>query len=198
MPWILVVEDAAGEAVLRRLLSDLAPTWAIEFVDNCRGVDRMRSRFVRYRNASHVVPHLLLADLDRHECPMALMRAWKACSEPPRLLLRVAVREVESWLMGDRAGVAAWLQIVEKRVPAAPEAEVDPKARLLNLARGSRSRRLAGEFCPAPGSRASQGPLYNDHVSRFVRSQWNLDAARRAVPSLERACRRIVEVAGKT
>lgn len=198
LQWILVVEDAAGEAVLRRILRELAPTWTVQFVDDCRGVDRMRARFARYRTASYVVPHLLLADLDRHECPLALLQAWRAMSESPRLLLRVAVREVEAWLMSDRAGVAEWLQIPANRVPAAPESEPDAKAALLRLGRRSRSRRLASELCPAPGSDASQGPLYNDHVTRFVRDQWSLDAARSTAPSLDRACRRILDVASSS
>lgn len=192
-PCVLVVEDVAGEVALRRLLRDLAPTWAVHLVDNCRGVDRMRLRFPRYRQASHVMRHVLLADLDRRPCAPELLHAWNARSEPRRLMVRVAVREVEAWLLGDRAGVAGWLQVPTARIPAAPETEIDPKAALLALGRRSRSRRFASEFCPEPGSSASQGPLYNDHVARFVRDHWNLAAARRAVPSLERACRRIQE-----
>lgn len=153
----------------------------------------MRLRFPRYRQASHVMRHLLLADLDRHPCPPALLNAWGARSEHARLMLRVAVREVEAWLLGDRTGVASWLQVPAVRVPAAPEAEPDPKAVLLALGRRSRSRRFASEFCPAPGSSASQGPLYNAHVGRFASEQWNLAAARRVVPSLDRACSRISE-----
>jgi len=181
---------------MRRLIRELAPRWTVSLVDKCGGVDRMRSQMPRYRQASHVMRHLLLADLDRHSCPPALLSAWGARSEPRRLMLRIAVREVESWLLGDRAGVAGWLQVPAVKVPAQPEAEADPKATLLALGRRSRSRRFASEFCPAPGSSASQGPLYNAHVSRFVNDHWNLAAARTAVPSLERACLRIVEWAG--
>jgi hypothetical protein len=195
-PWILVVEDAAGEAVLRRLLADLAPHWHVEFTDVCGGVDRIRSRLVQYRQASHVYPHLLLADLDRHRCPSALLAAWSARSEPPRLMLRVAVREVEAWLLADRGGTADWLQVPATKIPVDPEAESDPKATLLGLAKRSRSRRFALEFCPKPGSAASQGPLYNAHLRRFVREEWDPRSARAVAPSLDRACRRIAEWAG--
>ena len=196
MEWILVVEDAASEAVLRRLLADLAPAWTVALVDNCGGAAPMRSRLPRYRNASHVLPHLLLTDLDNADCASALMAAWGVVSEPPRLLFRVAVREVEAWLMGDRAGTAAWLQVPATKVPMQAEAQPDPKQTLLALGRASKSRRLRAEFCPAPGSSASQGPLYNDHIKRFVQQDWNLAAARAAVPSLNRACSRITELAG--
>ena len=106
------------------------------------------------------------------------------------------MREIEAWLMGDRAGTAAWLQVPATKVPMQAEAQPDPKQTLLALGRASKSRRLRAEFCPAPGSSASQGPLYNDHIKRFVQQDWNLAAARAAVPSLNRACSRITELAG--
>ena len=193
---ILVVEDAASEAVLRRILADLAPAWTVALVDNCGGATPMRSKLQRYRNTSHVLPHILLTDLDNAECASALMAAWGVVSEPPRLLFRVAVREIEAWLMGDRAGTAAWLQVPATKVPMQAEAQPDPKQTLLALGRASKSRRLRAEFCPAPGSSASQGPLYNDHIRRFVQQDWNLAAARAVVPSLNRACCRISELAG--
>lgn len=195
MDWVLAVEDAPGEAVLRRMFAELAPAWRVYLVDNCGGAAPMRAKLPRYRNASHSVPHIVLTDLDNAACASALMAAWGAASEPPRLLFRVAVREVEAWLMGDRSGTAAWLQVPATKVPVQPEAQPDPKQALLALGRVSKSRRLRAEFCPAPGSSASQGPLYNHPIGRFVRERWNLAAARAAVPSLDRACRRISELA---
>jgi hypothetical protein len=189
------VEDAPGEAVLRRVLAELAPDWAVALVHDCGGFGRIRARLDRYRNASHVYPHLLLTDLDARSCPVDLLEEWRVRSQPPRFLFRIAVREVEAWLMADRHGVAHWLQISLNKIPQVPEAEIDPKARLISLARGSRSQRLASEFCPAPGSKASQGPLYNARITEFVRGVWSLDAAREAAPSLERACHRILELA---
>ena len=100
--WVLVVEDVPGEAVLRRLFAELAPAWTVTLVDDCGGFGRMRARLPGYRNASHVYPHLLLTDLDAYACPSALMADWGVQSEPPRFLFRVAVREIEAWLMGDR------------------------------------------------------------------------------------------------
>jgi hypothetical protein len=192
-PWVLVVEDAAGEAALRRLIGELAPRWTIELVIDCGGVDRMRGELPRYRQSSYVLPHLLLADLDRHPCAGALLEAWNVRSERPRFMLRVAVREVEAWLLGDRRGVAEWLSVPAHRIPATPETEPDPKGALLGLGRRSRSPRFASEFCPKPGSAASQGPLYNEHVRRFVRERWDPQAARANAPSLDRACKRIAE-----
>lgn len=192
---ILVVEDAPGEAALRRVVAAAAPQWSVYGVIDCKGSGKIRARFQQYRNASQVLPHVVLTDLDRYVCPTALLTDWNAHSEPPRLVFRIAVREVESWLLGDRAGTAELLRIALNKVPAAPEGEADPKRCLINLARSSPSGRVRQEFCPAPGSKASQGPLYNERVTRFFRERWNLSNARANAPSLDRACRRIAEAA---
>jgi hypothetical protein len=147
----------------------------------------------RYRNASHVIPHLVLTDLDSYECPAGLMADWGAATHFPRLIFRVAVREVESWVIADRQGVASWMQVSLNRLPLYPEELADPKAMMLALGRRSRSRRFRQEFCPAPGSSASQGPLYNERLCQFIRDGWDIAAARRAAPSLDRACARILE-----
>jgi hypothetical protein len=189
--WVLVVEDLPSEAVLRRIISEYAADWRVVLVDNCGGATRMKANVLRYRNASHVVPHLLLTDLDAYPCAPGLLKEWGALSQTPRLLSNVAVREVESWILADRSGVASWLQVPTTRVPQAPEAVGDPKEQLLSLGRRSRSHRLRQEFCPMPGSSASQGPLYNELVCGFIRDQWNIEAARAVSPSLDRACARI-------
>ena len=194
--WIVVVEDAASEAAVRRIVRECAPGWVIYLVQNCGGSARIRAGRDRYLNASHVSPHLILIDLDDYECPLSLMDAWGLRSILPRLVVRIAVREVESWILGDRCGVAALLQVPMVRVPQQPERERDPKGALIQIARRSRSRRLVAELCPAHRSSASQGPLYNERMTEFIAKHWNLRAAQAVVPSLDRTCRRIEELAG--
>jgi hypothetical protein len=110
---------------------------------------------------------------------------------PPRLLFRIAVREVEAWLLADREGIANFLGVAKIKVPQNPEAEHDPKNTLINLARKSRKRRLTIEIVPEPGSRASIGPLYNARLSEFVMEHWDVGNARLSSPSLDRALHRL-------
>lgn len=151
----------------------------------------MKEGVERYKNASNVMPHVVMADLDSHACAPKLMSDWGIASELPRLIFRVAVREVESWVLGDREGVAEWLQVARAKVPQDPERLADPKSALLALGRKSLSRRLRSELCPAPGSSASQGPLYNQRLCGFIAQEWNLARARLVAPSLDKACVRI-------
>lgn len=191
---MLVVEDVASEHVLRRILQYALPHAVVSNVVHCGGFGQIKARFDRYLNACNVVPHVVLTDLDLHECPMKLMQDWGIPRPlPARLIFRVAVREVEAWLLADRQRMAEFLQVALAKVPTDVEGEIDPKRSLINLARRSRSKRFSLEFCPAVDSKASQGVLYNDHLIRFVNEMWRVDVARESSSSLNRAIGRLQE-----
>ena len=60
----------------------------------------------------------LLTDLNSSEdCPPGLIHSWIKGSINPRFFFRVAVMEVESWLMADRTGFASFLSIPIHRIP---------------------------------------------------------------------------------
>jgi hypothetical protein len=187
MDCLLVVEDDPSEAVMRRLIADYRPTLRIAQVLPKRGNQPIRMGIQRFRNACHVLPHIILADLDEKPCAPALLAEWQAQHLPQRILFRVAVREVEAWLLGDRDGIASFLGVPVSRVPQRPEEVADPKQALINIARKGRSRRFVEEFVPPPGSSASQGPFYNYHLAAFVRDSWSVRTAGEHCPSLARA-----------
>jgi hypothetical protein len=193
-PVLLAFEDEVTGAVLRKLVTAARPDLVPERVFNARGKARLRAGLQRFKNASHVIPHIVLTDLDRLLCPPALLADWGAADLPPRCLLRVAVREVEAWLLADREGIAEFLAVAVTKVPREPEREEDPKRSLINLARRSRRRRLTEEILPGPGSSAPIGPLYNSHLTVFVADAWSPERARVCAPSLKSALRRFVLV----
>ena len=107
------------------------------------------------------------------------------------MLFRVAVREVEAWLLADRDGFANYLNLPLAKTPQHPEQEVDPKQSLLGLVRRCKKRRLVEELVPTNGSSASIGPLYNKRMGEFVRDTWNITRAAENSDSLARAVSRI-------
>lgn len=155
-----------------------------------RGFGNIKRSVSKYRQASHVIPHVVLTDLDRAACPSALRAEWGVTDLPTSMLFRVAVRETESWLLGDRQGFAEFAAVALNKVPQNPEALRDPKQSLINLVRRSRKRRLIEELVPAHGSSASIGPLYNERLGEFVAHSWDIDAASQACLSLQRARQR--------
>lgn len=188
---LIAFEDEPSEAVLRKLIAAADRGFSVSRVFPARGNGQLKARMATFRSASHVVPHVILTDLDRYPCPLALLRDWKATDLPSGLLVRIAVREVEAWLLADREGIADFLGIPKTKLLTNPEADPDPKRTLLNLARRSRKRRLATEMVPEPGSCASIGPLYNRRLCEFVATAWNMERAIPLAPSLDRAFARL-------
>lgn len=188
---LLAAEDDLSVAVMRRLIKASGRDFLIARTINARGYGRLKADMGKYQTASHVLPHVILTDLDRYPCPPALLEDWGVTTLPSRMLFRVAVREVEAWLLADREGIAGFLSVAKNKVPQDPEAEADPKRTLINLARKSRKRRLAAEIVPEIGSSAPIGPLYNARLSEFVSAFWNVETARTSSPSLDRALNRL-------
>ena len=189
----VVVEDELSGAVMRKLINATGRNFVIDRMINARGYGQIKSGMGKFRTSSHVLPHVVLTDLDRYSCPPALLNNWEATDLPPRLLFRIAVREVEAWLLADREGIAEFLHVAVSKVPHAPEVESDPKQTLLNLARRSRKKRLAQELVPATGSSATIGPLYNARMSEFVNDRWDIDQAKLLADSLSRSLNRLAE-----
>lgn len=187
---VIAVEDELSGAVMEKLIAFLGRSFAIRVV-NARGYGTLKKGMNKFREASRVLPHIVLTDLDRYPCPPVLLDDWGARQLPANLLFRIAVREVEAWLLADRVGIAEFLDIDLQKVPQAPETEGDPKRTLINLARKSRKRRLSREIVPATGSAATIGPFYNPHFINFVNTRWNIVQARRYAPSLDRALLRL-------
>lgn len=178
------VEGDLDEAIARRLLehSALEPGK----VYGRMGKQHLRQNIGGYANAARHTPWLVLVDLDDEApCGGELVEAWMP-DRPAMLALRVAVREVEAWLLGDRTGIARFLNVSRDIVPRSPDALVDPKTSLVNIARRSRTRAVREGLPPRPGSGRSIGPLYVTELSRFVRDHWDVDAATTQSSSLAR------------
>lgn len=140
---------------------------------------------------------LLLTDLDTRPCPPDLLDDWLGTTaKPDTLLLRVAVREVEAWVLADRVEFANWLGISDALVPTSPEICPDPKAELLKLAAKSRYRGLKEGLLPKKDGISKVGLEYNDLLCNFVKEKWHIDTALSLSPSLAKACQRLREFTG--
>jgi len=109
----------------------------------------------------------------------------------PDFLFRVAVREVESWLLADREAMARFLHISSAQCPDSPDDIIDPKQALLNLVRKSNNRALKQDILPAKGSMSSVGLGYNARLSDFVWNYWDVNRAVAQSDSLNRAWKRV-------
>ena len=188
---LLVVEDELSGIVLRKLVEELGKGLFVNNVLLMGGFGKIKTGVQRFKNASKVTPHIVLTDLDMRDCAPTLLKDWSVDTATKDMLFRVAVREVEAWLLADREGVAKYLNLPLAKIPQHPELENDPKQAFFSLVRKCKKRRLVEELVPATGSSASIGPLYNSRMGNFVRDNWNIQRAAVNSDSLSRAIKRI-------
>lgn len=187
IPINLVVEDSLSEAVLREVLRGSRSTYSIGNCYGQSGFGYLKKTIHGFNNAAKGTPFLVLTDLDRSECPLALIEGWLSEPKHPNLLFRVAVREVESWVLGHRDAFARFIGIHKKSIPQDVDVIDDPKQLLINLTRGSSYRKLREAIVPPTGSTAKVGPDYNGALISFIRSQWKVEIAMHHSISLRRA-----------
>jgi hypothetical protein len=152
------------------------------------GKTHLRQRLSGFNQAARHAPWVVVVDLDHSaECAPPFCRDWLP-HPSAHMCFRVAVREIEAWLLADRERLARFLSIASGRVPANPEALDDPKLALVNLARHSRRRDIRDDMVPRPSSGREVGPAYTSRVIEFVESQWRPEVAAHLADSLRR-CR---------
>jgi hypothetical protein len=111
------------------------------------------------------------------------------------VLSRVAVRQVEAWLLSDRESIARFLSVPISRVPTDPESQTNPKQTMVNLAAKSKRKSIREDMVPRPGSGRSVGPAYTSTLIEFIQSPapiWRPKNAARNSESLRR-CMRCLE-----
>ena len=179
------VEGVVDEAVVRKLA--LMSGAVLGPVHGRQGKAFLRQRISGYNNAARHTPWIVLVDLDRdYDCAPPLCRAW--VPEPaPGLCFRIAVREVETWLLADMGSIARFLSVHTSRVPNAPDDLDDPKATMVNLARRSRRRAIREDMVPRSGSGRMIGPAYSSRLIEFVQNYWQPEVAAEQSDSLRRA-----------
>ena len=90
--------------------------------------------------------------------------------------------------------MAELLRIPMSQISSNPEQLADPKAELIRLAQRSPAK-IRKAITPVGTS--SIGPGYNDLFETFIRESWVPEVAAESCPSLEKARRRIAELAGR-
>lgn len=182
----LLVEGPLDEIILRHILKR-HPTINIEACFGKQGKQFLQKRIEKYNSASMYKPFICLVDLDEDECPVTLISTWLPEGRNTNLTLRVAVKEVEAWLLADRENFAAYMGISSAKIPPYPDEIPDPKQLIVNLARQSRIKRIRQNIVPADDSTSMIGKAYISELTAFTLQKWDIDKAHSNSPSLLRA-----------
>jgi len=183
---ILVYEDALSESVLEKLLSCFGSKYNIYQKYNGRGFGYIKANINGFNQACNTNPFLVLTDLDNASCPLEIIEAWFIKPINKNMIFRVAVKEVESWLLADIEGLSSFLSVSEANFPRSPEQEIDPKNTLISLAKKSRKRNIRKDIVPI-NDNAQIGPNYNGRLQEFIFTTWDIQRAISRSDSLSRA-----------
>ena len=185
----IAVEGATDIPVVRRLLAEAGHALAIAHGGHGKGpLDR---NLVGYNNAARFAPWLVMRDLD-HDAECAPAIASDLLPAPAEhMRLRIAVREMESWLIADAESLAAFLSVKSSRIPPDPDTLDDPKQALVTIARHSRRREIRDDMVPAVGTSITVGPAYGSRIEEFAREHWRPAVAANRSNSLKRTLDRL-------
>lgn len=193
------MEGDLDEAVLRRLSFHVGGT--VRVVYGKQGKRHLQQRISAYNQAARFAQWVVFVDLDHDaDCAPDLLATW--LPRPADFMhLRVAVREVEAWLLADRERIAGFLSVAQSRVPPNPETLDDPKRFVVDLATRSHRTEIRRDMTPRLGSGRQVGPAYSSRLIEFVnddRDGWRPEVAAHNSDSLNRCLLRLREVFGST
>lgn len=181
------VEDELSKAVILKILQHTQRFQVTQCIVR-GGNSPLKKVIVGLNQAAKGRPYLVVTDLDNTICPLALIQNWLPHGKHPNLLFRVAVREIESWLLADREGIAHFLGLSDySMIPEATDDIPKPKEFLIQLATKTKNRLLREELIPRHGSTAKVGRNYNDALRPFfVQEKWQIEVACQFSISLQR------------
>lgn len=191
-PINVVVEGQIDEAVAETLLTHLDLSYLNPI--QTHGKPRLLADLPRYNAAARLSPWLVLVDLDQDADCAPSFRAEKLPDPSSGMLLRVAVRAIEAWLLADRERIAEFLGVQINQVPAYPEGEANPKKTIVQLASKSRRKSLREDMTPRPNKGGLVGPGYSSYMIKFAHQHWRPDVAAQTADSLARCIRALREL----
>lgn len=189
------VEGISDEGAVRSILREFGLT--VKMVQGKNGKDSLLKRLPAYNKAALHFPWFVLVDLDSADgCVVEKLSAWLP-QPSENMVFRVAVAELEGWLLADREAIADFLGVAESKIPRNPDALGDPKQEIINLARKSRKRDIREGLVPRPKSGTSVGPTYASDIRDFGQRQWRPRVAAEESPSLARCLQRVEQLADR-
>ncbi len=192
------VEDPPSAAVAKKLVNSRNAQKADQlifregFPNITGGYGEIKNKCSALLNMARSGYHtFILTDLDRAECAVTLIRDWFSIPTdtpiklPKECIFRIAVREVEAWLLADLASWSRYIGIPSSNFSETPDDLDDPKQHLLNVVRRKGTKNIHRDMLPVDN--AHIGPRYNEVLCNFVEKKWLPDRAAANSPSLARA-----------
>ncbi|HNW98528.1 MAG TPA: DUF4276 family protein [Bacteroidales bacterium] len=186
IPLNLVFEDQISEFVMRKLAAICDDKFFISYSYYEEGFGYIKKNIDGFNEASKGCAFFVLTDLDKTDCAPTLIKNWLNKKVHNNLIFRVAVREVEAWLLADIEGFSEYTGISIANFYDNPEKIDDPKIELFRLIKKCRKREIREDILPKD-EYAKIGPNYNERLGEFVFKYWNVERAAKRSISLKKA-----------
>ena len=185
IPLNLVFEDLISEFVMKKLAYNCNENFHISYSFSEFGFGYIKKNIIGFNEASKGCPFFVLTDLDKINCAPTLINNWLNKPKHNNLIFRVAVREVETWLLADIEGFSNFTGISIANFSDKPEQFDDPKSELFRLIKKCRKREIREDILPKDDF-AKIGPNYNERLGEFVYKFWDIERAAKRSDSLKR------------
>jgi hypothetical protein len=184
MELFVVVEGQTDEAIVERILANYPNLQAT--YQGKSGVAYIEQRIEKYNQLARTFPVLCVLDLDQYECAPSRIKALIPQNKQDSLYIRVAVKQIEAWLLADQENFADFIGVPFHRLPSQPDEIDNPKIAVVNLARKSRKNDIKRDMVPAQGNIGRVGGAYTSQIINFVTNHWDINQAAENSPSLAR------------
>ncbi len=181
------VEGNVDEAVVKRLIRSVGAIPGP--IHGKRGKGYIQKNIGNFNQAANYDLWFILVDLDEDECAPKVIHNWLP-GQSKKLCFRIAVREVESWLLADNENIARFLSVRQTLISQEPDSIPNPKDYMVDLARKSRKRDIREDMVPRPDSGRTIGPAYTSRLIEFIydsKSGWRPEKAAGKSESLQKA-----------
>ncbi|WP_141259237.1 DUF4276 family protein, partial [Pseudomonas aeruginosa] len=140
-----------------------------------RGFGYLRQKMEAFNSIASYMPVIVLTDLDTSRTVYDLRKKWLPKNKSENLIFRIAVREIESWILADSESFSEFLGVSKAVIPRAPDELANPKDKLLELVKKSSKRSLKEEMLPAKNSSSPIGLGYNVNLCSYVEGDWSFE-----------------------
>jgi hypothetical protein len=186
-PVNLIVEGRTDELIVKRLLQQIGVDEIT--VLGQTGKSYITPRIGNWNHAAQFAHYLVVIDLDRDaKCAPQYVKALLP-NPSQGMLLRIAVRAIEAWLLADSAHLAKFLGVNVENFPTDPDAEANPKETLLRLVKRSNRKKLKSDMLTSIPGKLAQGPGYSTQIAEFLyhpAHPWRPEVAAQHSDSLRR------------
>ncbi|VVC71796.1 Uncharacterised protein [uncultured archaeon] len=183
----ILVEGKIDELVLKKILETAGHTMSQSLGKQGKGFVKERIR--KYAQAARWIPIIVLVDLDSEQkCAPKLIEEWNV---PAHLTFRVAVKEIESWLLADTKNFSAFFSVYTDKIPQKTDELENPKKFLISLCSTSRKREIREGMVPRNEGGREVGAGYSAFMTEYITQFWNPNNAANRSESLKRTIDRI-------